>query len=56
MISIITEVDLRLVKLVVMTNIFFNNQQHEIKAKQFICVKQIKSGFFSNNENQRFYS
>ena len=43
------------VKLVVMTNVFFNNQQHEIKTKWFICVKQIKSSFFSNNENRRFY-
>ena len=43
------------IKLVVMTNVFFNNQQHEIKTKWFICVKQIKSSFFSNNENRRFY-
>ena len=42
------EADSRLVKSVVMTNIFFSNQQHEIKIKLFICVK-IKSSFFSNN-------
>ena len=46
------EADSGLVKLVVMTNDFFNNQQHEIKTRQFICVKQIKSSFFSNNGNQ----
>ena len=28
-----------------MANVFFNNQQHEIKFKPFICVKQIKSSF-----------
>ena len=50
------EADSGLVKLVVMTNIFFNNQQHEIKTRQFLCVKQIKSSFFSNNGNQLFYS
>ena len=44
-----SEADSGLVKLVVMTNIFFKNQQHEIKIKLFICVKQIKSSFFSNN-------
>ena len=37
-----SEVDSGLVKLVVMTNIFFNNQQHKIISKLFICVKQIK--------------
>ena len=47
------EEDSGLVKLVVMTNIFFNNQQHEINIKLFICVKQITSSFFSNNWNQR---
>ena len=31
--------DSALVKLVVMTNVFFNNQQHKIKIKRFICVK-----------------
>ena len=48
--------DSGLVKLVVMTNIFFNNQQHKIKTRQFISLKQIKSSFFSNNGNQLFYS
>ena len=43
----IAEADSGLVKLVVMTNIFFNNQQHKIKW--FICVKQIRSSFFCNN-------
>ena len=52
----LTEADSGLVKLVGMTNVFFNNQQHEIKTKQFICVKQIKSSFFSNNGNLHFYS
>ena len=50
-----SEADSGFVKLVVMTNVFFNNQQQEIKTKRFICVKQIKSSFFSNNSNQRFY-
>ena len=50
------EADSGLVKLVMMTNAFFNNQQHEINTKRFICVKQIKSSFFSNNGSQRFYS
>ena len=27
-----------------MTNVFFHNQQHEIKIKQLICVKQISLG------------
>ena len=49
------EADSVLAKSVVMTNVFFNNQQHEIKAKRSICVKQIKPSFFSNNENQHFY-
>ena len=44
------EVDSGFVKLVVMTNVFFNNPQQEIKTKRFICVKQIKSSFFSNME------
>ena len=43
------ETDSGLVKLVVMTNVFFNNQQHEIKIKRFKYVKQIRSSFFSNN-------
>ena len=42
--------------LVVVNNIFFNEQQHEIKTKRFICVKQIRSSFFSNNGNQHFCS
>ena len=37
------EADSGLVKLVVMTNVFFNNQQHKIEIKRFMCVKQIKS-------------
>ena len=51
-----SEADSELVKLVGMTNVFFNNQRHEIKTKQFISVKQIKFSFFSNNGNQHFYS
>ena len=45
-----------LVKLVVMTKVLFNNQQHKIKLKRFLCVKQITSSLFSNSWNQRFYS
>ena len=30
-----------LVKFVVMTNVFFNNQQDEIKVKWLICIKEI---------------
>ena len=52
----IPETDSGLVQLVRMTNVFFNHQQHEIKTKQFICVKQIMSSLFSNNGNQHFYS
>ena len=52
MYSVCTGANSGLVKLVV----FLNNQQREIKTKQFIFVKQIQSNFFSNNENQRFYS
>ena len=37
--------DLGLLKLVVMTNVFFNNQQYKIKIKRFICVKQTMSSF-----------
>ena len=48
--------DLGFVKLVVMINIFFNYHKHEIESKQLICLKQIKSGFFSNSWNQHFYS
>ena len=51
-----SEADSGLVKLVVMTKLFFNNQQHEIKTRQFICVTQIKYSFFSNSGNQFFYS
>ena len=51
-----SEADSGLVKLVVMTNVFFNNQQHEIKTRQCISMKQIKRSFFSNNGNQLFYS
>ena len=50
------ESDSGLVKLVVVNNIFFNEQQHEIKTKRFICVKQIRSSFFSNNGNKNFCS
>ena len=39
-----SETDSGLVKLGVMTNVFFHNQQHEIKIKQLICVKQISLG------------
>ena len=45
-----------LVKLVVMTKVLFNNQQHKIKLKRFLCVKQITSSLFSNSWNQRFYT
>ena len=37
----LSEEDSGLVELVVMTNVFFNTQQHEIKVKWFIYVKQI---------------
>ena len=40
-----------------MSNVFFYDQQHENKTKRsFMCIKQIKSGFFSDNGNERFYS
>ena len=39
----------------VVSNVFFNNQQHEIEIERFIYVKQINSSFFSNSGNQRFY-
>ena len=51
-----SEADSGLVKLVAMTNVFFNNQQHEIKTRQCIFMKQKKPSFFSNNGNQLFYS
>ena len=38
-----TEANSGLVKLVVMTNVFFINQPHEIKTNRFVCVKQIVS-------------
>ena len=44
-----SEADSGLAKLVVMTNVFFNNQQ------RFKYVKQIRSRFFINNWSQRFY-
>ena len=50
------EVDSGLVKLAMMTNVFFNNYQHEIKVKQFLYIKQIMSSFLNNSRNQRFYS
>ena len=53
---IIPEADSGLVKLVVMTNVFFNKQQHEIKIKRFIFVEYIKSRFFCNSWNQCFHS
>ena len=46
---IIQEADSGLVKLVVMTNVFFNKQQNDIKIKPFIFVKYIKSRFFYNS-------
>ena len=33
------EADSGLIKLVVMTNVFFNNQQHEIEIKRFMRIK-----------------
>ena len=54
-ILLVPEADSGLVKLVLMTNVFFNNQQYEIKIKRFMFVKQIKPSFFSNSWNQ-FYS
>ena len=44
-----TEADSGLVKLVVMTNVFFNKQQDEIEIKRFIFVKYIMSRFFCNS-------
>ena len=51
-----TEADSGLVKLVVTTNAFFNNQQQGIKIERFICVKQTKSSFFSNSWKESFHS
>ena len=36
----VSETDSGLVKLVVMTEVFFNNQQHEIKIKRFIALNR----------------
>ena len=44
-----SEVDSVLVKLAMMTDCFFSNQDHEIKIKRFVCVKQIKFSFFSHS-------
>ena len=41
--KVFTGADSGLVKLVVMTNVFFNNQQHKIKIKRFLCDKEITS-------------
>ena len=35
----LAEADSGLVKFVVMTHVFLNNQQYEIKIKRLICVK-----------------
>ena len=43
-----SEADSGLVKLVVMTNVFFNKQQDEIEIKRFIFLKYIKSRSFCN--------
>ena len=48
--------DSGLVKLGVMTNVFFKYDQREIEIKRLICVKWIRSGFFSNSWNQLFYT
>ena len=44
-----SEAESGLVKSVVMTNLFFNSQQHKIEIKWFICVKNVRSSFFSNS-------
>ena len=41
--------DSGLVKLVEMTSVFFNNQQHKIIIKRFSGVKQITPSFFTNS-------
>ena len=46
---IILDADSGLVKLVVITNVFFNKQQLKIEIKRFIFVKCIKSRFFCNS-------
>ena len=53
---VIPKADSGLVKLVIMTNVFFNKQQHKIEIKRFILVKYIKSRFFCNTWNQCFHS
>ena len=41
----------------VMANVFFDNQQHEIKIKRLICVKQISLGSSVTTEiNVSIYS
>ena len=37
-----------------MTNVFLNNQKHNIKIKRFLYVKQITFSFFSNSWNKLF--
>ena len=54
MLSLVTEADLGLFKLAVMIKVFFNNLQHKIKIRPFICVKQIKFSLFSNIWNKHF--
>ena len=41
----LSEADLELVKLVVMTNVFFNNHQREIEIKVWFLHQQLKSTF-----------
>ena len=53
---IILEADSGLVKLVIITNVFFNKQQLKIEIKWLIFVKYIKSRFFCNSWNQCFHS
>ena len=47
--TVYLEMDSGLVKLVVMTNLFFNNQQHETEIKRLICVTQINFSFFGSS-------
>ena len=49
-----SEADLGLVKLVVMTNVFFNYHQHEIEIKRLICVKTDKVWFLQQQLNSTF--
>ena len=37
--NLISDVDWGFVKLAAMTNVFFNNQQHEIEVNRLTCVK-----------------